>query len=96
MGKRYYLLFLVSATGLSILCYNYWSFSCGRCDAESLLTVSLPAKILIGINLLAVLILTYLTNRSPRLDHSKCPCGARLHPGWYFCPECGQARPVSR
>ncbi len=93
MKKRYALLLLLSITGLGLICYNYWSYSCGRCTVDSLWAISFPAGILIGINLLALTILFFVRVRQRRrLDPLQCGCGSRLHPDWQFCPDCGQVR----
>jgi hypothetical protein len=93
MKKRYVVLLLLGVVGLGLFFYNYWSYSCGRCNAESLLTISFPATVLLGINLLALVslfIVKIRRRRSP--DPLQCTCGLRLHPEWQYCPNCGQAR----
>ncbi|MCF6180028.1 MAG: hypothetical protein L3J63_11670 [Geopsychrobacter sp.] len=92
MKKRYWFLLLIAVIGLSLFSYNYWSYSCGRCNAESLLTLSLPAELLIGINLLALMGLLYVRARKQKkIDPFHCRCGALLVLNWKFCPSCGQA-----
>jgi len=92
MKKRYWFLLLIALTGLSLFAYNYWSYSCGRCNAESLLTLSFPAEILIGINLLAFSGLIWVRARKHhRPDSCRCHCGAALAEDWHFCPLCGSA-----
>lgn len=92
MKKRYLLLLLLGGGGLAVFLYNYWSYSCGRCDAESLRTISAPARILIGFNLLGliVLILAKLWRRD-RTSRPHCACGEVMHSSWQFCPHCGHA-----
>lgn len=93
MKKRYGILLLLAGIGLGLFFYNYWSYSCGRCNAESLLMISVPAGILIGTNLLALGALVLVKNRRSRgLEQRRCRCGLRLHPDWQFCPTCGQVR----
>ena len=93
MRTRYAILLLLAGIGLGLFFYNYWSYSCGRCNAESLLTISFPAGILIGTNLLAFATLFFVKIRQRKgLDLLKCGCGLRLHSEWQFCPSCGQVR----
>lgn len=93
MKKRYLTLLLITICGVAIFAYNYWSYSCGRCNSDSLLTISFPAKILIIVNLLSLIGLVLVTLwRRDRRDPSLCACGERLHSSWLFCPCCGQAR----
>ncbi len=93
MKKRHALLLFLSITGLGLFCYNYWSYSCGRCNAESLWAISFPAGVLIGINLLALATVFFIKIRQQKcMDPLLCGCGARLHLDWQFCPDCGQAR----
>ena len=90
MRKRYGILLLLTGIGIGLFAYNYWSYSCGRCNTESLLTLSFPAEILIVMNLVALTVLALVKFRqrnSP--DRFQCVCGARLHPDWQFCPDCG-------
>jgi len=95
MRKRYLGLLFFGLVGIGLFSYNYWSYSCGRCNSESLLTLGLPAKILLGINFLALvaLVLVKLWAKDRRLL-SACSCGQSLHGAWQFCPRCGQARPM--
>jgi hypothetical protein len=58
MKKRYLLLLILAISGFGVFLYNYWSYSCGRCNNESLLTITLPAEILIGVNLMSLVVLT--------------------------------------
>ncbi len=91
MKKRYVILLLLGVIGLGLFFYNYWSYSCGRCNAESLWAISFPAGILLGINLLALAALCGVKLRlRRRLDPYHCRCGQRLQPAWHFCPNCGQ------
>jgi hypothetical protein len=93
MRKRYLFLLLVTTVGLGLLIYNYWSYSCGRCNTESLLIISPPAKILLGVNLVSFAVLIYLRKKlAGRITHLTCACGARLHQDWRFCPNCGQVQ----
>jgi len=93
MKKRYVTLLLLAIVGLGLFFYNYWSYSCGRCNLESLWAISLPAGILIAVNLLALVgLFCVKIHLRRRLDPLQCGCGLRLHPDWQFCPHCGQVR----
>ena len=93
MKKRYLILLLLAISGLGLFFYNYWSYSCGRCNAQSLWAISFPAGILIGVNLLALVSLFLVKIlRRLRPDPDLCSCGFRLLPDWQFCPNCGQDR----
>jgi len=93
MKKRYFSLLLLGLIGLGLFVYNYWSYSCGRCNAASLLGFSLPAKILIGVNLAAFFSLLLVQCRTrTRLKRDVCTCGQRLHGSWLFCPCCGEGK----
>lgn len=90
MKKRYFTLLLIATAGLGVFVYNYWSYSCGRCTADTLLTLGMPAKVLIGINALAFAGLLFVRFRhKSKQDSAYCVCGAQLHSSWRFCPNCG-------
>lgn len=93
MKKRYVILLFLAVIGLGLFFYNYWSYSCGRCNAESLWAISFPAGILIGVNMLAFISLAFVKLRQRRsIDRHRCSCGIRLHSEWQFCPDCGRSR----
>lgn len=93
MKKRYRILTWATFCILGLFVYNYWSFSCGYCTLESLRIISWPAKILIGINLLAASFLLLLNFRARSLDHARnCNCGQPLISAWRYCPACGTSR----
>ena len=93
MKKRYLFLLLLALSGSAVIAYNFWSYSCGLCNAESLMTLSLPAQVLILIDLAGLLAwaLVHLLRRRAKVSHH-CGCGEKLLRRWQFCPGCGQAR----
>lgn len=78
---------------LTIVGYNYWSYKCGYCTLSSLTSLSIPAVILIGFNLLAGLLLVVVRLRKKKqAERNHCDCGETLRRIWQFCPSCGHGR----
>jgi len=85
-------LLLAGGTLLAVLCYNTWSWCCGRCTAATFLTPGPFGLALLALNVLAVFLLVGLKlQRCLSLRRSRCRCGADLAAEWSFCPECGGA-----
>lgn len=83
-------LLLAITTGMGVLVYNFWSYSCGYCTINSLLTVGPAGYLLLGINLALLNLLLFLKNRrQTRLEKYQCSCGAPLSSSWHYCPQCG-------
>ena len=73
--------------------YNIWSYNSGYCTTMTLLTFSLPAKLLLAGILLSGLYLLKLRWRiNQKLKMNSCRCGAELTPIWSYCPDCGEQR----
>ena len=78
---------------LVLIGYNYWSYRYGYCTASSLLSLSLPAILLIVLNIISFGILLGVKARNQRISRQKrCRCGAELRDIWNFCSSCGVAR----
>lgn len=93
MKKKYRGLTGLALCLLGLFLYNFWSYWCGYCTLESLMTVSWPAKILLGVNLLAATFLLLLNFRARHMAHARsCNCGQPLVSGWRYCPACGACR----
>jgi hypothetical protein len=85
---------LVAGTLLTVFCYNYWSYCCGRCTLGTFVTLGSFGVLFLGLTLVAALILAALRHRRRRpLDRSCCPCGSALATDWDYCPTCGASRP---
>lgn len=85
---------LIFSLLLLIVGYNYWSYRCGYCTISSLLSLSVPAMLLILFNVIACMALLAVKLRARRqLQRQRCRCGAALRGSWFFCPDCGGARP---
>ncbi len=77
----------------TVLCYNFWSYCCGRCTTSTFMTLGPFGSGLLGLILAAGGLLVLLKARTrQRQNRLRCRCGVLLVPEWRFCPECGGAR----
>lgn len=86
-------LLLIGLTVLSVFCYNYWSYCCGRCTASTFLTLGPFGLTLLGLDVLAGAVLSILKIRRLKLPETRCRCGTNFSAGWSFCPDCGKPCP---
>ena len=76
-----------------IVGYNIWSYCAGYCTVSTLMTFSVPAKLLLAGIFLASLYLLNCKFRNKQLHNGNiCSCGAELREDWTFCPVCGEQR----
>lgn len=76
-------------TLLSVICYNYWSYCCGRCTLGTFFTLGPFGALLLGLALVGALVLAVLRHRRRPPGRRGCPCGSALGTDWKFCPACG-------
>jgi len=74
---------------LSVICYNYWSYCCGRCTLGTFFTLGPFGALLLGVTLVGALVLAVLRHRRRPHGRRGCPCGSALATDWKFCPACG-------
>jgi hypothetical protein len=87
-------LLLIGVTVLSVFCYNYWSYCCGRCTARTFLVLGPFGLTLLGLDVLAAMVLVVLKiRRRLRPAEIRCRCGTTFDPEWAFCPDCGESCP---
>ncbi|ALC16073.1 hypothetical protein DSOUD_1292 [Desulfuromonas soudanensis] len=82
---------LIAGTLLSVICYNYWSYCCGRCTLGTFVTLGPFGLLLLGLTLVGALVLLVLRHRR-RPGRPGCTCGSALASDWKFCPTCGAPR----
>ncbi len=90
-------LLLGLAVFVAVLGYNLWSYCCGRCSAQTFVTLGPFGLGLLGVALVAGLLLAVLkVRRQGRMAQLRCRCGTWLVPEWLFCPDCGASRAQPR
>ena len=78
---------------LVIICYNIWSYYAGYCTVATLMTFSVPAKLLlISIAIAAIFLLSSKAKNRLLAKQNTCACGVLLRNSWDFCPVCGEKR----
>ncbi len=78
---------------LTVFYYNVWSYCCGRCSGQTLLSLGIPGYTLLGLIAAALALWGGLKiHRSRRMGLILCNCGAMLQENWRFCPDCGSRR----
>lgn len=78
---------------LLIIGYNFWSYYAGYCTAATLMTFSVPAKLLLVGIAIAVGFLFSCKSKNRRLEQQNtCDCGVMLRGSWEYCPICGEKR----
>jgi len=83
---------LIGSALLLVLCYNTWSYCCGRCTLGTFLTLGPFSALLLALILVAALVLAVLRRRRRLLGRDRCACGAALDRLWRWCPACGARR----
>jgi len=86
-------LLLAALVAAGVLGYNFWSYSCGHCTLNSLMTLGPAGYLLLGVDLGLLGLLLLLKVRQRQLERRRlCKCGGRPGPAWRYCPDCGEER----
>ncbi len=74
----------------SVIFYNLWAYSCGRCTLSMFRNPGPIGMILMGLILVTAALLPILRHRRrARQAKGSCHCGVRVMASWGFCPGCG-------
>jgi len=80
----------IAILAAGIIFYNFWSYSCGRCNMASFFVLSPLAMILLFCDIGAFLLLCVAKAKNRRrLKDQYCSCGDLLSSNWQFCTRCG-------